>query len=182
MADFIKKKTIGSPYPVLITGDFNINSREPTSPTVETKEYKYMVDTLNSSGVTVRDLLKESYNGTHPITYGDVIEQIEGDKVIEVPKETLLTHTADRCCKLSIDYALFGDTPENHQENLLEVVSTKVEEFFVDPAVVKCSQLSDHYGITTTLRVNKSDVCIEKGGKRALSVTLSPTASTDHVL
>jgi len=162
MADFIKKKTQGSPYPVLVTGDFNINSRDPSSPYIETAEYKYMMNTLDPSGGRLRDLLKESYGGVHPITYGDVYENVEDGKVVLTPRETVLTHKADHCCGLSIDYVFYGDTPENRVENVLEVVSAKVEEFNVDPAVVKCSQLSDHYAIHTKLRVNKSDVCIER--------------------
>jgi len=162
MAAFIKKKTEGSPYPVLVTGDFNINSREPGSTNTETKEYKYMMETLDPSRGKFRDLLKESYNGVHPITYGDLHEHIEDNKIFYKPKETLLTHVADHCCGLSIDYVFFGDTTLNKEEKVLEVVSAKVEEFLVDPVKVKCAQLSDHYGITTTLQVNKSDVCIEK--------------------
>jgi len=187
MATFIEKKTSGSPYPILITGDFNINSRETGSPNNETREYKYMMETLDPSGTRLRDLLKESHNGVHPITYGDVHERVDGDKVIYSPKETLLTHTADHCCNLSIDYVFFGDTPSNQAENVVEVVSAKVEEFLVDPAVVKCSQLSDHYGITTTLRVNKSDVCVEKNntpGKRGGDdvVTATVSSSSDDVV
>jgi len=183
MAAFIEKKTSGSPYPILVTGDFNINSREVGSPNNETREYKYMMETLDPTGTRLRDLLKEEYNGIHPITYGDVHEQVSGDKITYIPRETLLTHTADHCCGLSIDYVFFGDTESNKSANVLEVVSAKVEEFLVDPAVVKCSQLSDHYGITTTLRVNKSDVCVEEEkreeeplpqwGDSALSVSLS---------
>jgi len=153
MADFIKKKTHGTSYPVLVTGDFNINSRDPISGSSETIEYKRMMETLDSSGVWLRDLLKEAYNGMHPITYGDFHEQVEGATITRSPKETLLTHTADHCCGLSIDYILYGDATSKG-EVALEVASTSIEEFIVDPSVVKCSQLSDHYGITTTLRVN----------------------------
>lgn len=55
MADFIKSKTEGSPYPALITGDFNIDSRG------EPAEYKYMMETLLAAKPTVKDLLAESY-------------------------------------------------------------------------------------------------------------------------
>jgi len=184
MTDFVKKKVSASPYPVLIAGDFNINAREPGAPNVETKEYRYMMDTLDPSGTWLRDLLKESYKGVHPITYGDVVELTEGDEVTYVPKETVLTHPADHCCGLSIDYVFFGDTPDNKRENVLEVLSTKVEEFFVDPAVVKCSQLSDHYAITTTLRVHKSNACVEQPKVSTIPTTISyiVESSTNYVL
>lgn len=48
-----------------------------------------------------------------------------------------------------------ANTEENQRENVMEVVDTKVEEFFVDPKVHIFSQLSDHYGVSTTLRINK---------------------------
>jgi len=159
MADFIKQKIHDSHHPLLVTGDFNINSRDPISPSLETKEYKYMMETLDPSGVWLRDLLKEAHNGAHPITYGDFHEQPEGDSVKRSPKETLLTHTADHCCGLSIDYILFGETT-NQGDAALEVVSTNIEQFVVDPTVVKCSQLSDHYGVTTTLRIKKKNILL----------------------
>jgi len=185
MASFISRKTAGSPYPILITGDFNINSREVGSPETETQEYKYMMQTLDPSG-NLRDLLKESYNGMHPITYGDIYEHIQGEEIIYLPKETILTHIADHCCGLSIDYALFSDTKCNQDENILEVISAKVQEFSADPSVVKCSQLSDHYGIITSLRVNKSDVCIEKSknnlGQTTISYPIGFEHTTDYIL
>jgi len=155
MADFIKQKTDGSPYPVLITGDFNIDSRG------ETNEYKYMMETLVAAKPTVKDLLKET---DHPITYGDFHEiphETEVGKTVTHPREIHLTHKADHCCGLSIDYIMLADTEVNQRENILEVTETKVEEFFVDDRKFKFSQLSDHYGVSTTLRVNKYDVCIE---------------------
>lgn len=157
MADFIKQKTDGSPYPALITGDFNIDSRG------ETNEYKYMMETLVTAKPTIKDLLKETY-GDHPITYGDFHElphETEIDKMVTHPREIHLTHKADHCCGLSIDYIMLADTEVNEQEKVLEVTETKVEEFFVDESKHRFTQLSDHYGVSTTLRVNKYDVCIE---------------------
>jgi len=154
MADFIRKKTCNSPHPTLLTGDFNINSREPGSPSCETAEYKQMMAKLDPSGVWLRDLLKEANNGLHPITYGDFCEQVESGVVKKIPTETLLTHTADYCCAQSIDYILFADVP-TASDVALEVVNTKIEKFLVDPSSVKCSQLSDHYGVATTLHLNK---------------------------
>lgn len=157
MADFIKQKTEGSPYPVLITGDFNIDSKG------ETAEYQYMMQTLSAARPNVRDLLKEAYND-HPITYGDFHEiphETELGQTVPAPKELLLTHKADYCCGLSIDYILLSDTQGNIDEKIMDVTEAKVEEFFVDESKFRFSQLSDHYGVSATLRVNKNGVCIE---------------------
>lgn len=157
MADFVKKKTDGSPYPVLVTGDFNIDSRG------EPNEYKYMMATFTAAKPTIKDLLKEHCND-HPVTYGDFHEvphETEAGQVVTLPKELLLTHRADHCCALSIDYILLADTEENQREKVLTVTETTVEPFFVDESKFKFSQLSDHYGVSTTLRVNKFDTCIE---------------------
>jgi len=152
MADFIKRKTEGSPYPVIITGDFNINS------VGESNEYLYMMETLKAAKPTVKDLLKEFHN-SHPITYGDIMHvphESEQGIMVAVPRETILTHKADHCCGLSIDYIMIADTEESEREKVMEVVDTHVEPFLVDGH--KFGQLSDHYGVVTTLRVNKYDV------------------------
>jgi len=151
MADFIKAKTEISPYPVLITGDFNIDSVQ------ENEEYQYMFNTLKGAKPTVKDLLKEFHN-SHPITYGDFFHtphETEMGKMVPVPRDTVLTHKADYCCGLSIDYIMIADTEENAREKVVEVTDTQVEPFFVDGH--KFGQLSDHYGISTTLRINKID-------------------------
>lgn len=87
----------------------------------------------------------------------------------KLPKEILLTHPADHCCGQSIEYQfnrlsmftlkktsyiLFADAPIE-SDIVLEVGETTIEEFLVDPSIVKCSQLSDHYGVATTLCLNK---------------------------
>lgn len=159
IADFVKRKTEGSPYPAIIAGDFNIDSRG------ENGEYKYMMDTLTAAKPTIKDLLKEAYNNEHPITYGDFHEiphETEAGSMVPTPRELHLTHKADHCCGLSIDYIFMADTEANRRENLVEISETKVEEFFVDSGKFPFSQLSDHYGVSTTLRVNKYDVCIEE--------------------
>jgi len=155
MADFIKQKTERSPYPVLITGDFNIDSRG------ENGEYKYMMNTITASKPLAKDLLKEA---DHPITYGDYVEvphTTEPEKLVPAPREVVLTHKADYCCGLSIDYIILADTEENQREKVMEVVDTKVEQFFVNQQQFRFSQLSDHYGVSTTLRINKYDACVE---------------------
>lgn len=177
IADFVKAKTENSPYPVIIAGDFNIDSRG------ENAEYKYMMETLVAAKPAIKDMLKETYND-HPITYGDYHEHENEDNdkennndnnnnentennenkinKVTVPRELHLTHTADHCCGLSIDYIFMADTEENKREKIMEVTETKVEEFFVDPNQFIFTQLSDHYGVSTTMRINKYDVCIEK--------------------
>jgi len=157
LADFVKSKTEGSPYPTIIAGDFNIDSRE------ENAEYHYMMNTLIAAKPTIKDLLKDQFN-EHPITYGDfhsVPHETNEGQTVNVPRELHLTHKADHCCGLSIDYIFLADTEANKKENIMEVTETKVEEFLVDPKVFTFSQLSDHYGVCATLRINKYDVCIE---------------------
>lgn len=157
IADFVKRKTEGSPYPVIVAGDFNIDSRIGA-------EYQYMMDTFVQAKPTMKDLLAEANNGDHPITYGDYHEvphETEEDKMVTHPRELHLTHKADHCCGLCIDYIFMADTEANMRENMVSVRETKVEEFFVPPEKFIFSQLSDHYGVSTTLRVNKYDVCIE---------------------
>jgi len=152
MSDFIKMKTEGSPYPVIITGDFNIDSVQ------ENGEYQYMINTLRASKPNVKDLLKE-FNNCHPITYGDFLHvphETEEGRMVPTPRDTILTHKADFCCGLSIDYIMIADTEENEREKVVEVTDTQVEPFFVDGH--KFGQLSDHYGVATTLRVNKYGV------------------------
>jgi len=167
MADFVHKKTHKSPYPVFVTGDMNINSRLEEDLYVETEEYASMMKIFNNhGGRDFDDLLKESYRGIHPITYGDTTETYTGGQRLLSPREILLTHKADHCCGLSIDYILFGDAPDHQRETreygfpikgkYVDIISSKVEEFLADISTVGCSQLSDHYGVSTVLRVSES--------------------------
>eukprot|EP01112_Ceratiomyxa_fruticulosa_P019689 TRINITY_DN649_c0_g1_i2.p1 TRINITY_DN649_c0_g1~~TRINITY_DN649_c0_g1_i2.p1 ORF type:complete len:472 (-),score=50.47 TRINITY_DN649_c0_g1_i2:52-1467(-) len=192
MGQFISKKTAGSPYPSLITGDFNINSKvdSPTNiinvkiydhpsylshmkienvNTIQTdiectdlEEYRFLMQVLdphNTKDTGLRDLLFENHQH-HPITYGDTSRSnLESQDIL--PRETTLTHTADHGSSLSIDYIFYADTTQNQLVNGISIVEgcTKVEEFFVDGKAYgseDVTQLSDHYGISTVLRINRA--------------------------
>jgi len=155
IASFIHKKTKDSLHPALITGDFNVNAENPLGGG-ESEEYRYMMKWLNNhrdscsvDHLPVRDLLKEHNNGLHPTTYADVHPENA-----KLPRETVLTHKADLCTRLCIDYMLFLDTNVNCQSRGIQCKeqSTKVEELFINdhPYV---TQMSDHYAVTTTLTV-----------------------------
>jgi len=194
MGQFISKKTAGSPYPSLITGDFNVNSRHDSPTTIvnvsvydhplylsrmkienafnntiqketenrELEEYQFLMQVLdphNTKNTGLRDLLYEDYKH-HPITYGDTSRSNSESQTI-LPRETTLTHTADHGSSLSIDYVFYADTTHNEILNGINIVqgSTKVEEFFVDGKAygsAEVTQLSDHYGISTVLKVNRA--------------------------
>jgi len=158
ISEFIHRKTHNSPYPALITGDYNVNAKHEAGDG-ESREYLYMMKRLNKDGETcspahlpVRDLLKEHNNGIHPTTYADVCPT---DSM--KPRETVLTHTADHCTQLAIDYIMLLDTKINNKTGGITVKdnSTRVEEFFVDEHP-KITQMSDHYAVTTTLVVDPS--------------------------
>ncbi len=104
---------------------------------------------LNSpeDGFVVRDLAYETL-GHHPVTYGDTVESSDGPLR---PRETVLTHTADHCCSLSIDYMLFlGKIDGEH----LQPVETKIEMFMCEPGEADpCTQLSDHYGVASLFKM-----------------------------
>jgi hypothetical protein len=70
------------------------------------------------------------------------------------PRETTLTHTADLCTQLCIDYMLLLNSVENENSKEISFVDTRVEEFFIKHPVVPITQISDHYAVTCTL-VNK---------------------------
>jgi sphingomyelin phosphodiesterase len=107
IADFIHEKTHNSPYPALITGDFNVNAKNIDG--TASPEYDFLIKKLNrdtescsKDHLPVRDLLKEHNNGSHPNTYADTHPED-----FKKPRETILTHKADLCTQLCIDYMMF---------------------------------------------------------------------------
>ncbi len=68
------------------------------------------------------------------------------------PRETALTHTADLCSQLSIDYMFWLTTHENEISQEVKCTDTKLEELLIsEPRPF--SQLSDHYAVMTTLHI-----------------------------
>ena len=150
LADFVHRKVYGVPgvrHPALVLGDFNLDARHAEGP--HSLDYVRMMDILTrklsseEDGWAVRDLVWEKHNG-HPITYGDVQPDDQS-----LPRETVLTHTADHCCQISIDYALFVGPRETDAP--IQPLDTRIEPFECKPPEAgPCTQLSDHYGIVNT--------------------------------
>ncbi len=157
-------------YPAIVCGDFNLDARSKDGARVcasrcvlltdcagpHSLDYLRMMDVLqrelNSAehGFVVRDLVFESH-GTHPITYGDVRTDTAG---LLVPSETVLTHTADYLCQLSIDYVLFVGPPQGAAASTVRHENTKIEPFLCAPGEAEpCTHLSDHLGIVSNFTV-----------------------------
>jgi len=155
LAEFVAKKMADSAHPCALTGDFNISAKSAHDETIEAHEYTTLMQTLHDTVAKhaphahlAVDLLKLDHQGSHPTTYADVCPD-EPTK----PRETVLTHTADHCTQLAIDYIFWIDTHENHavQKIRAKPCTTRVEEFFVDGHPF--TQLSDHYGVSTVLHL-----------------------------
>jgi len=144
--DFVKSKIQDSTELCIIAGDFNINARaHPADSVTESKEYKDMMEIFSKKlpEFEIKDLLKETY-GCHPCTYADIT--LKDGKII--PRETVLTHTADYCMEESIDY-IFSILQKSNLTPALSSSKIKITEFFVEDLPV--TQLSDHYGISLDL-------------------------------
>lgn len=82
-----------------------------------------------------------------------VVRVDDRDDLLTFLIETVLTNEIDWCIAESIDYLIFVNTKENKQNKLVYPSSTKLEEFF-SPSHPIVSQLSDHYGVSTVLKVD----------------------------
>jgi hypothetical protein len=134
---------------------------------VSSEEYQYLVRKMNGDGISASpkhrplvDLLKEKY-GAHPTTYAGSFSFFSHfDAKIDVhpesamtPRETTLTHTADLCTQLCIDYMLLLNSKENENSKKILFKDTRVEEFFITHPHVPITQISDHYAVTCNLEV-----------------------------
>ncbi|KAN0008944.1 hypothetical protein ACTFIU_010226 [Dictyostelium citrinum] len=125
---------------------------------------------------SIQDLLRDDFNGEHPPTVGDI--KLLKDKQQEIPLETVLTNPNDFGCMKRLDYILLfnrefetsmdgGDEvsfkvpsptqlPKQSQHKSVVTPlkgSTKVDPFFIQG--FPFTQLSDHYGVSTILQINK---------------------------
>jgi endonuclease/exonuclease/phosphatase family metal-dependent hydrolase len=165
LCNFVHSKIHNSPFPAVVAGDFNIHALKTAGQQqqtgdyedrcVESQEYLYLINKLNKDSFScspahlpARDLLKEANNGNHPVTYADVCPRDMK------PRETVLTDPVDHGSQLCIDHILFVDTVTNCSNRSITVkpFTTRVEEFFVSDH--RFTQLSDHYGVSTTLVIN----------------------------
>jgi hypothetical protein len=116
MLDFVKRTTQDDPSPILLTGDFNLTARKVKEDGNESSpEYIEMMRMIREAfpgalllfaltqprpshsstfpEYEVTDTLHDSY-GSHPLTYGDVIETGPGQFI---PRDTVLTCVPDHC-------------------------------------------------------------------------------------
>ena len=157
--------------PVILIGDFNVDSRthelsseatyecEREDGVATSAEGKAMMDILRGHGINPSLLgpkNKDSFKGKkifeindslyerygyHPVTFGNIVVDENGEAH---PRENVLTNKQDNMVMHSIDYILWhnsGDHPE---------VQASIEDLGVVPNFVtgkSFSQISDHYGV-----------------------------------
>ncbi|KAJ1921541.1 hypothetical protein H4219_000578 [Mycoemilia scoparia] len=157
--------------PVVLVGDFNVDSRAHNLP--EDSKYeeeirdgkdtsvegKAMSDILRGEGIDPsilgpnnKDAFKGkkifefedalySRHGYHPVTFGNIIIDKDGNVK---PRESVLTTKSDNMVMHSIDY-LFWYNPGQHQS-----AKAKLENLAVVPNFISgkpYTQISDHYGV-----------------------------------
>ena len=128
-------------------------------------EYTSMATILSKNNEdTLIDILYKSHDAFPP-TYG--VSRLDPDGW-EQPDETVLTHAGDHCTNLCLDYMFQlipnkknkvvipmneeGDPKKSSKLQLqINQDGSKVEKFYVQHP--KVSQLSDHFGLSTTVEV-----------------------------
>ncbi|KAJ1513725.1 hypothetical protein HMI55_005285 [Coelomomyces lativittatus] len=138
--------------PILLVGDFNLNSIPNFPGAMHSEEYKALFHLLcqGSSSQPIMlwlDTLLQKY-GHHPITYGDI------DKITKAPLETMFTDKLDQGSCRATDYALW--CPGSPCANESSAISLDLNNVRVEPLKVTnqpYTQLSDHYAIQVSLNV-----------------------------
>jgi len=143
--EWVLEKTKKDTFPILLVGDFNVNSRAEGDS--ETDEYFLLLKALDDPRWKLVDLLKERH-GNHPITLGD--SHLD-ENLNSIPMEIALTDRSDHCCNVRLDYIFYIMKEESEQVKIFPE-GTAVENFFVQG--FPFTQLSDHYGISA--RINCS--------------------------
>jgi len=200
---FIKETLAAHSYQendtVLLTGDFNVNSRsskkyqphvidsipvlqglESLKKREEFHEYDALVSCLSDDHKDEIENLVHKKFGEHPITFGDYV--VNADNV-RTPIETLLTHPECMCADESLDY-IFKYVPKNIKNRFSHIVQeikprAKAELILVeeDASVEKFfvkghqfAQLSDHYGVKVTLQYMKTPELEKEDSETTASV------------
>jgi len=70
LAHFVQSVTSKDHYPIMLTGDFNVNARAAPGDGTDSKEYSEMLELLHHASYKIVDILKEHNDGKHPVTYG----------------------------------------------------------------------------------------------------------------
>lgn len=175
----INKENDTTDIPVVVMGDFNIDSAIHTdSITVHSKNssqaYTMMMDVLIGNGIQssyftddnennekwfmdkdwklpLMDVVYETY-GYHPITYADY--KIDKNSGSIIPAEVALTSHDQLLTGQSIDQLLWlppSPVSTKNTSSVLLLSNVTIEHFFV--ANESFTQLSDHYGISCLLSV-----------------------------
>lgn len=187
MAEFIELKTRDAAQEdiILCVGDFNINAREfsevakkfYTERALQDDRFKIFIDPKRDplaeynllikilewdDQLIVTDVVKESFGGESPATFGTSTTDENGD---EEPEETYFTPTHDLCSNQCIDYILsirrkeYSETPEEstpkHDTLKIDTKSCSVEKFMVTVKDKPYTQLSDHFGLA--VNISKAD-------------------------
>jgi hypothetical protein len=127
-------------------GDDNNAEEEGCKSLIKATEDKEDQSNENNSKNNIKETMKEN-DKTKRFHY--------------VPRETQLTEFADHLCQQSKDYMIFVNTFNNRSVHVKDN-SCQVEQFFLhgtklNREIPRLSQLSDHYGVSTTFLVNHTD-------------------------
>ncbi|KAM9958641.1 hypothetical protein ACTFIW_012230 [Dictyostelium discoideum] len=185
LREFIFEKTFKDKSIIILAGDLNVNGRVSKDDPKDGESYLQMLELLSNTDqrdlptgkkiFTIQDLLRDDFNGEHPPTVGDI--KFLKDKKQEIPLETVLTNPNDFGCMKRLDYILLFNRefetsidgvelnfkvpsptqPSKHSQQHSSISplkgSTKVDPFFIQG--FPFTQLSDHYGVSTILQINK---------------------------
>lgn len=148
--------------PMVLLGDLNVNSRKSVEDGSDSEEYLQFVEQLKfDDGPDMIDLLRECNNGLHPPTCNDIIRDENGNfKKPYVRRETALSNLKDDIWPKCLDYIFYippsarnNNNDPNKEQATPDKGTSRVEEFFVEGK--KYTQLSDHYGVSTVLKIPK---------------------------
>lgn len=154
----------GRAYPIVICGDFNINGRAKG----RSSELPVLYESMRNVESDFQDLLYLEH-GEHPVTFNCF-------KDAKSPCESMLTDFANHDQNQALDYIFFYPTVNT------TTADTRVERFLVDDVTPALTQLSDHFGVSTTLLfgspVSVASTCGSTDGSETLDIQIVPAHET----
>ena len=145
----------GRRWPILVTGDFNCNSRSPRDGTQSTVHYRRLTESLSRIG-QFHDVLFEKYQ-QHPVTYAYAHFQADGSFI---PAERALTHPDDYApsgehVNQSLDYVFLFPSIQTEDATIksARVGHLKYYTSPISPPAPNLEYLSDHLGVETEIHV-----------------------------
>ncbi|KAI9280078.1 Endonuclease/exonuclease/phosphatase [Sporodiniella umbellata] len=151
LAYFIHSHTATDSFPILLTGDMNVDAaRVHPGPSAQSSPaYRHMLHSLGSP----QDPLFHSL-GYHPITLGDVLTTTTGHLI---PAETLLTHPDQWLSTQSVDRLLWFSRNATAWQLLPNVEKFLVREnqnlSQIEKNQAAFTQVSDHYGLSCFIKL-----------------------------